>query len=172
MAGRIDGVALGAIGAGALFIYAGLRGVSVLKALQSIVRGQSPPAGSGSSPGSGSSSVLLGIPAIKGINAGALPALTTFTQGQLAALWVQAGGAQDQAANAACHGIQESSGNALVTSPNPDGGTNVGLWQLDTKGVGAGYTVAELQNPQTNARLTVLGTRNGTDWSDWATTGC
>lgn len=172
MAGRIDGVALGAIGAGALFIVAGLRGVSVLKTLQGIVRGQAPPAGgAGGAAGSGT---FLGIPAIRGINSSALPAASSgrFTQGQLATLWVQSGGAQDQAANAACHGIQESGGDPLITSSNPDGGTNVGLWQLDTRGVGAGYTVAELQNPQTNARLTVLGTRNGTDWSDWATTGC
>jgi len=171
VAGRIDGVALGAIGAGALFIYAGLKGKSVLAALQAIVRGQAP----SSAPGPASSALIpatfLGIP---GINSSALPAAggTTFTQAQLAQLWVANGGSQSQAANAACHAIQESSGNALVTSSNPDGGINVGLWQLDTKGVGAGYTVAELQNPQTNARLTVLGTRNGTDWSNWATPGC
>lgn len=165
MAGRIDGVALGALGAGALFFYAGVRGVSVLKALQAIVRGQAPPAGS-SSPG-----MFLGIPG--GLTGATLPgAGSTFTAGQLQLLWTQNGGAADQAQNAACHAIQESSGNSRATSSNPDGGTNVGLWQLDTKGVGAGYTVAELMDPGTNARLTVLGTRNGTDWSDWATPGC
>jgi hypothetical protein len=168
MAGRIDGVALGAVGAGALFIYAGLRGVSVLKALQAIVRGQSPSTAPSSSSGS---STFLGLPG--GLTGVTLPgAGATYTAGQLALLWTQNGGAQDQAQNAACHGIQESSGNPRATSSNPDGGTNVGLWQLDTKGVGAGYTVAELMNPGTNARLTVLGTRNGTDWSDWATPGC
>jgi hypothetical protein len=169
VAGRIDGVALGAVGAGALFIYAGLKGKSVLAALQAIVRGKAPssaPSSAGSSSGT-----FLGIP---GINSSALPAAggTTYTQGQLAQLWTANGGSAAQAPNAACHGIQESGGNALITSGNPDGGTNVGLWQLDTRGVGAGYTVAELQNPQTNARLTVLGTRNGTDWSNWATPGC
>lgn len=170
MAGQIDGVALGAIGAGALFIYAGLKNKSVLATLQAIIRGNTP-SSAPSSPGAADSSVFLGTP---GINQSALPAAggTTFTQGQMATLWVQAGGAQDQAANAACHGMQESGGRSWITSSNPDGGTNVGLWQLDTRGVGAGYTVAELQNPQTNARLTVLGTRNGTDWSDWATPGC
>jgi hypothetical protein len=48
---------------------------------------------------------------------------------------------------------------------------NVGLWQLDTKGKGAGHSVAELQDPATNARLAVLGSANGTDWSAWATFG-
>ncbi len=62
--------------------------------------------------------------------------------------------------------------NLRVTSSNPDGGTNVGLWQLGTEGVGAGYSVSELQNALTNARITVRATRNGTDWSQWATPGC
>jgi hypothetical protein len=166
----IDGVALGAIGAGSLFLYAGIRGVSVLKALQSLTQGKAPPAGNGatsaSSPGS---STFLGLP---GVQASALPSAGTYNAGQLAALWVQAGGDPAQAQNAACHAMQESSGSATVTSPNPDGGINVGLWQLDTKGKGAGYTVAELQNAQNNARITVFATSNGRDWSAWATPGC
>lgn len=167
MAGRIDGVALGAIGAGAVFIYAGLRGVSVLKALQNIVRGQAPPAGSSSS--SAGSPTFLGIP---GVTAAGLPHSGTFTPTQLQQLWISNGGNPQRAANAACHAMQESSGNAAVTSSNPDGGINVGLWQLDTRGKGAGYTVAQLQNPNTNARVTIMGTRNGVDWSAWATPGC
>jgi Lysozyme like domain len=90
----------------------------------------------------------------------------------LEALWEQAGGSDATAVNAACHAMQESSGEPDVTSPNPDGGTNVGLWQLDTRGVGSGYTVAQLDNPLTNARVAVAGTDDGTDWSDWATPGC
>jgi Lysozyme like domain len=168
----IDGVALGAIGAGSLFLYAGIRGVSILKELQSITQGKAPPAGNGvtaASSSSSSSSAFLGLP---GIQASALPTGGTFTAGQLAALWVQAGGDQAQAQNAACHAEQESSGSATVTSPNPDGGINVGLWQLDTRGKGSGYTVAQLQNALNNARITVLATNNGRDWSAWATPGC
>lgn len=170
MAGRVDGIAVGVMGAGALFIYAGLRGVSVLRAVQSIVRGQAPPSSpASSSASSAGSSTFLGLP---GIQASALPSAGTYTAGQLQTLWIQAGGDPAQAPNAACHAVQESGGNPLATSPNPDGGTNVGLWQLDTKGKGAGYTVAELQNAQNNARLAVLGSSNGTDWSAWATPGC
>jgi len=44
----------------------------------------------------------------------------------------------------------------------------VGLWQLDTKGVGSGYTVAQLQDPATNARITIMHTANGTVWTEWA----
>jgi len=68
---------------------------------------------------------------------------------------------------AAAVAMQESSGRTGVTSPNPDGGTNVGLWQLDTKGVGAGHTVEQLQDPATNARITIMGSANGTNWSHW-----
>lgn len=172
MAGRIDGVALGAVGAGALFIYAGLRGVSVLKALQSITRGQAPPQGPG--PGAGSA-VFLGAP---GIGAAGLPGVgggatgATFSATQLQALWIANGGDPAQARNAGCHGMQESGGRPGVTSSNPDGGVNVGLWQLDTRGKGSGYTVAQLQDPDTNARVTVFATSNGRDWSAWATPGC
>lgn len=167
MAGRLDGVALGAIGAGSVFVYAGLRGVSVLQTIQSIVRGQAPPKASTSS--SGGSSTFLGLP---GVQASALPSAGTYTHSQLEQLWIQNGGDPGQANNAACHAIQESGGRPGVTSANPDGGINVGLWQLDTLGKGSGYTVAELQNAQNNARITVFATNNGRDWSAWATPGC
>jgi len=95
-----------------------------------------------------------------------------YGMSSLEALWEQAGGSPSTAVNAACHGMQESSGNRDASSPNPDGGVNYGLWQLDTRGVGAGYTPVQLQDPLTNARITVMATRNGTDWSHWATPGC
>ena len=107
-----------------------------------------------------------------GTTASQFTQVATFTNATLAALWTANGGAAGAAKNAACHAMQESSGNAAVTSANPDGGTNVGLWQLDTKGVGAGHTVAELQDPVTNCRITVMATANGTNWSQWATSGC
>jgi hypothetical protein len=96
----------------------------------------------------------------------------TYSHAQLMQLWKSVGGSAATAQNAACHAIQESSGRPKVTSSNPDGGINVGLWQLDTKGVGAGHTVAQLQDPVTNARITVMATRNGTNWAQWATSGC
>ena len=53
--------------------------------------------------------------------------------------------------------LAESSGDPNITSSNPDGGTNVGLWQLDTKGEGAGYSVRQLQDPLTNASVAWRG---------------
>jgi Lysozyme like domain len=98
--------------------------------------------------------------------------LASYTHDQLMQLWQANGGSSSSAKNAACHAIQESSGNPKATSHNPDGGTNVGLWQLDTRGVGSGYTVTQLQDPNTNARITVMHTANGTNWAQWATPGC
>jgi cell wall-associated NlpC family hydrolase len=84
-------------------------------------------------------------------------------------LWRLAGGDPRKANTAAAVAQAESGGNPKVTSPNPDGGTNVGLWQLDTKGKGAGHSIAALMKAITNARATVKASRNGTDWSAWAT---
>jgi hypothetical protein len=93
----------------------------------------------------------------------------TFSHAQLMNLWTLKGGSPGTANLAAAIAQAESSGRSTVTSPNPDGGVNVGLWQLDTKGVGAGYTVAQLQNPDTNAQITVMNTANGTNWGPWET---
>jgi hypothetical protein len=168
MAASIDGLALGALAAGALFAYSGVKGWSIPHAIQALVQGQAP---------SGKANPIGGTPAtpsgiLSGAGLGASTPSGAYDHAGLMKLWTQNGGDPAAANNAACHAIQESSGNASVTSPNPDGGTNVGLWQLDTKGKGAGYTVAQLQNPDTNARVTIMGTSNGRDWSAWATPGC
>lgn len=93
----------------------------------------------------------------------------TLSKAQISALWIANGGDPSKANVAAAVAMAESSGRTDATSSNPDGGTNVGLWQLDTRGVGAGYTTAQLQDSATNARVTVLGSANGTNWSAWQT---
>jgi len=95
--------------------------------------------------------------------------VATLTYAQLEGLWINNGGNKAVAPLAAAIAMAESSGRTDVTSANPDGGINVGLWQLDTRGKGAGHTVADLQNPATNAAVTVQGSNDGTDWSAWAT---
>ena len=84
-------------------------------------------------------------------------------------IWTANGGHDTTKNIAAAIALAESGGDSSATSKNPDGGTNVGLWQLDTKGVGAGHTISDLQDPNTNARVTVLGSANGTNWSQWET---
>jgi|ERR1035441_2369013 hypothetical protein len=168
-----NGAAYSAVVAGAVLIYAGLKDYSILTMIKDVVQGKPPSTGQTpiplSTPGSAPIGVTTGI---TGVQASALPSSGTFSTSQLQALWVQAGGSQATAKNAACHAMQESSGNPLATSSNPDGGENVGLWQLDTKGKGAGYSVSTLQNALNNARITVNATGNGRDWSAWSTPGC
>jgi hypothetical protein len=101
--------------------------------------------------------------------AGGVPGAGPYTHSQLETIWKLAGGSPAKADIAAAIAQAESAGQPKVTSSNPDGGTNVGLWQLDTKGKGTGHTIAQLQNPSTNARVAVAGSSNGNDWSAWQT---
>jgi hypothetical protein len=91
-----------------------------------------------------------------------------FTMTQLVALWIKAGGPLSTAPIAVARAWAESSGREDAQSANPDGGTNVGIWQLDTRGVGAGHSVAQLQNALTNAQITVRATNGGRNWAEWA----
>ena len=104
---------------------------------------------------------------VTGHSPGAGPTAKTMTKDQIRSLWTGNGGSSGTANVAAAVAMGESSGRTQVTSPNPDGGPNVGLWQLDTKGVGAGHTVEQLQDPATNARITIMASANGSNWSRW-----
>ncbi len=115
---------------------------------------------------SGGSTTEVGGP-VTGHSPGAGATAAVMSKAQITALWTGNGGSPKTANVAAAVAMQESSGRTGITSPNPDGGTNVGLWQLDTKGVGAGHTVAELADPATNCRITIMGSANGTNWSRW-----
>jgi hypothetical protein len=98
----------------------------------------------------------------------------TFSRAQLMNLWTLKGGSAGTANIAAAIALAESGGRSTVTSTQAGaaGGAsciNVGLWQLATCGKGAGYTVTQLQNPDTNAQLAIMGSANGTNWSAWET---
>ncbi len=94
----------------------------------------------------------------------------TLSARQIYALARRAGLPPDRAATATAVALAESSGRTWVTSPNPDGGTNVGLWQLDTPGgEGSGYSVSQLQDPWTNAQVMAKTTNSGQDWGPWQT---
>jgi hypothetical protein len=168
--------ALGALATGSILLYSGVTGKSVLKATTAILQGKSPKTVVPSNTITGSVSDAsttdsAAASSVAGIDADALPSAGTYSNAQLQALWIQAGGSPSTAAHAACIAEHESSGRANASSSNPDGGTNIGLWQLDTKGVGSGYSPTELANALNNARITVMATKNGVDWSEWATAG-
>lgn len=157
-----DAAGIGAVAFGAVFLYAGLKGISVPAALQSIVTGKSPSLLAQTTPITGTSAG--GFDVVTGIPAGAA---AYNSSSKLQKLWTDNGGPADTAAFAAAVAGAESGGSATVTSANPDGGTNVGVFQLDTRGVGSGYTVAELQDANLNTQVTIMATRGGTDWTDW-----
>ena len=167
MARQFDGIALGSITIGMLLAYAGIRNVSIPAAVQGIVQGKSPQrlagtGGHGIQPAG--TTTISPSSELPGGTAGG-----TFTAAQVAQLWTDNGGDPRTAGFAAQVAMSESTGSASVTSGNPDGGTNVGLFQLDTPGgVGAGHTVQQLQDPGLNTQITIMATRNGTDWSSWS----
>lgn len=169
---KLNGFAIGAIGIGSLMVYAGITGRSLLKAIQTVIQGQAPSKAPKDQPITGIAATDT-APNVTGLNAGAqgLQGLSgVLSHTQLMDLWVANGGSSSTANVAAAVAGAESAGQPRVTSPNPDGGTNVGLWQLDTPGgKGAGYSIAQLQDPNTNARVAIAGSSNGLDWSAWET---
>lgn len=164
---KMDGPGIAAVAVGIVFVWGGVKGYSPIKAFENIITGKNPNENQ-------SSASLVNTAGSSG--SGNAPAYTgpsqTYTHATLMLLWQQAGGSAASANNAACHGMQESSGKSDAQSPNPDGGINYGIWQLDTKGVGAGHTVAELMDPLSNAKITVAYTNDGANWGAWATPGC
>jgi len=138
---------------------------SNLQSLQNLVTTLTTP---GTTPGVNAGSPTPSGPGTNPLDPGSF-ASGVLDHSALMNLWTSSGGNPATANVAAAIAQAESSGRVTVTSSNPDGGTNVGLWQLDTKGKGSGYTVAQLQDPTTNARVAIMGSANGTNWSAWET---
>lgn len=156
------GIGLGAMSAGIVLIYGGLKGYSPLKAIQNIIQGK--PASAGQSANALTQGGTNSSPATTS------NASSSFAGDAAAKLWIAQGGNPAKASIAACIVSHESGGNAAAESANPDGGTNVGLYQLDTPGgKGAGYTVDQLKDPVLNTRVAIKASNNGNDWSAWAT---
>lgn len=165
----IDGKGVAFTTAGFVVLWSGVKGQTLKGTLTSFLKGQNPAAASESAPTVGVDTSTT--PAASTDTSGTAPDVTggAYSSAQLEQLWKSCGGNPDTASVAACIAMHESSGNPDAESSNPDGGTNVGLWQLDTRGVGSGYTVAELMNATTNCHVTIMGSANGTNWSEWAT---
>lgn len=173
----VKGSYLAIAGIGGVLLWSGLRGKSWSDVIRQVLSGKSP------SQAIASNMIQENIPltgtgaGVPGFTSGPLPGAkapsgAVLSPSQIGALWISAGGNPFRANTAVCIAMHESGGRVSVTSSNPDGGTNVGLWQLDTPGgKGAGYSIAQLQNPLTNAIVAVRGSSNGTDWSAWATAG-
>jgi hypothetical protein len=172
----INGVAVGITVTGAVFLYSGLTNKSVLSVIQNVITGKTPETAKASAEATTDTAEASAAPltSTSGTTSADFASTTytgasgTLSSAQVGALWEQYGG--NPAKTTYAQGVvnAESGGNPLATSSNPDGGTNVGLYQLDTRGVGSGYSVAQLQNPATNTQITIMATKNGTDWAEWA----
>jgi lysozyme-like protein len=161
------GTAVAMMGAGGLFVYAGVKGYSILTAIHNIVQGKPPNTGQSASLISAPTPTYGGTTSDNSSPNGPSSS-SAVGSAVIAAAWIAEGGPANTAHFASQVAIAESGGNASVTSANPDGGINVGWFQLDTRGVGAGYTVAQLQDSATNTRITIDATNGGRNWSDWA----
>jgi hypothetical protein len=164
----VDAAGIGAVAFGSVLLYSGLKGISVTAALQAIVKGESPSTLPDTMPiTSTDPTSTSGAAAGSGTTGATASSAAYDSANSLQQLWTANNGPADTAAFAAAVAMAESGGSATVTSANPDGGTNVGIFQLDTNGVGSGYTVAELQNAALNTQITVMTTNGGTDWTEW-----
>jgi hypothetical protein len=163
VAQRIDGIAVGMIAAGGALVYAGIQGKSLPSLITGFIQGKSPAAAAKTD------QISTSEPSAPASSSSAPAGSGSYdSSSALQKLWTSNGGAEDTAAIAAAIAGAESGGSATVTSSNPDGGTNVGIFQLDTKGVGSGYSVAQLQNANLNTQITVMATNNGVNWSEWS----
>lgn len=160
MRARVNGFSLAYTAAGAVIMWSGIKGWTISQTFRSLLSGHAPSGTSepiGATFGSGATTAAADVPA----------GSASYSGSQLQMLWTSNGGSKNTAAMAEAVAKAESGGSATVTSGNPDGGMNVGVFQLDTKGVGSGYSVAQLQNANLNTRITVMATRNGQDWAEW-----
>lgn len=162
MAGQISGTYVAVTAVGAVLVWSGWKGTTLAATFKSLLAGNlnAPATETAAASSASPASVSGAAPAVSG----------AYSATELEALWTSQGGDASTAFEAAQVALAESSGDPDVTSSNPvGGGTNVGLWQLETPGgAGNGYTVAELQNPETNCQVTIMQSNNGSNWSQWA----
>lgn len=163
MPGQINGFSLAYTAVGAVVLWSGIKGETISDTFRGLLSGQAP-----SSDTEAISTAASPAAPVSATGAAAAASSAEYdSSSALQKLWTSNGGASDTAAFAAAIAMAESGGNAEITSSNPDGGTNVGIFQLDTRGVGSGYSVAQLQNANLNTQITVRATDDGTNWTEW-----
>lgn len=93
-----------------------------------------------------------------------MPVVGPFvTQAQLEAAWVRNGGRDAAKRTAGAIAMAESRGGLHSWSPNPDGHTNWGPWQIDAPAVG------DLLTLDGCARAAIARSDNGRNWCPWQT---
>ena len=115
-----------------------------------------PGAGSGSGGVTGSGAGIASGPMSGG--------QSSYTQAQLARLWIQEGGNPTYAHLASAVAMAESGGRSKASNRNTNGSTDEGLWQINTvHGSQATYDVFG------NTKSAISISKNGSDWGAWVT---
>lgn len=92
--------------------------------------------------------------------------MTVYGITDLAHIWTRNGGAANHAVAAVSVALAESGGNDHAVSPSAD----YGLWQINRTNFAAqGLSVASSFDPDTNARVAIRMSGNGTNWAAWCT---
>lgn len=92
--------------------------------------------------------------------------MTVYGITQLAHIWERNGGNPAHVVSAVAVSLAESGGNDHAQSPSSD----FGLWQINSNNFGAyGLSVESAFNPDTNARVAIAMSGNGTNWAPWCT---
>jgi hypothetical protein len=94
----------------------------------------------------------LGPEGMRGATAQVPPKASKYSQAQLAAMWIQAGGDPAVAQTMAAIAMAESSGRSNATNYNTNGTTDRGLWQINSV---HGYVPSTSFDPLANARQAV-----------------
>ena len=92
--------------------------------------------------------------------------MTIWTVPELAAIWVNNGGARNAVVSAVAVCKAESGGNDHAVSPSSD----YGLWQINTINFASqGLNFSNVFDPNVNARVAIRMSGNGTNWAAWCT---
>lgn len=89
-----------------------------------------------------------------------------YSQAQLQALWIQAGGDPSKALMASAIAMAESRGETDATDHDSNGTVDRGLWQINSS-----HGHQSTYDPLKNARAAVAISDNGTNWGPWSTFG-
>lgn len=96
---------------------------------------------------------------------GAKTALDKFTYNERMELWIRNGGRKSAAPMAAAISTAENvSGDPNATHRNDDGTIDTGLWQINSV-----HGIANLKDPDTNAKAAIRISNNGRNWRPWTT---
>jgi lysozyme-like protein len=171
----INGLALGSVAAGSLFLYSAIKGKSILATVQAIVSGQSPKSVSQANPITENTPTGSAAASGGGIgpHTGVPGAGQVYTSAQIRQLWIANGGDPGKADIAVCIAQHESGGNSKARNPIEcaSGSHAEGIWQICMPLNAVHVPGGDAFDPGANAKAAISMSNNGRNWSAWSTAG-